>query len=257
METFIPLTGYNLNVTETPSTFRTPFTISETTEIAAATTKGTAYNGTAVRLESLILDKETNTATLGVSATTFYDLLATNILYTAPNETLDGIVTEHIRDRAEAFRNSHIPAGADILNDKRFANALAVSLIVEDVDGRILLTERAGDLAIGAGLYGVSATRGVTVEDIDSAHPILASITNGSNVPFNKDNFTVQGIYFGNHKKQPALFCKTVLDYSLIGEIPTAGGKNTSYLLVNKSNRETLDELNVSEAARAHLNMSI
>lgn len=108
-----------------------------------------------------------------------------------------------------------------------------------------------------AGLYGVSATRGVTVEDIDSAHPILAAITSGSSVPFNKDNFTVQGIYFGGSKKQPALFCKTVLDYSLVGEIPAPDGKNTSYLLVNKSNRETLDELKVSEAARAHLNMTI
>ena len=164
---------------------------------------------------------------------------------------------EHIRDRAEAFRDSYVPSDAGILEDKRFANALAVSLIVEDVDGRLLLTERAADLAIGAGLYGVSATRGVTVEDIDSAHPILAAITSGSDVPFNKDNFTVQGIYFGDSKKQPALFCKTVLDYSLVGEIPAPDGKNTSYLLVNKSNRETLDELKVSEAARAHLNMTI
>lgn len=257
MAHFIPLDGYKLDVIESPSTFRPPFTISETGEIAAAVTGGTAYNGTAVRLESIVLDKETDTAVLGVSPTTFYDLLATNILYTAPREALDGIITEHIRDRAEAFRDSHVPADAEILEDKRFANALAVSLIVEDIDGRLLLTERAADLAIGAGLYGVSATRGVTVEDIDSAHPILAAITNGSNIPFNKDNFTVQGIYLGDSKKQPTLFCKTVLDYSLVGEIPAPDGKNTSYLLVNKSNRETLDELKVSEAARAHLNMTI
>lgn len=108
MAHFIPLNDYKLTVVEAPSTFRTPFTISETGEIAAAVTGGTAYNGTAVRLESIVLDKETNTAVLGVSPTTFYDLLATNILYTAPNEALDGIITEHIRDRAEAFRDSHV-----------------------------------------------------------------------------------------------------------------------------------------------------
>lgn len=89
MAHFIPLNDYKLNIVEAPSTFRPPFTISETGEIAAAVTGGTAYNGTAVRLESIVLDKETGTAVLGVSPTTFYDLLATNILYTAPREALE------------------------------------------------------------------------------------------------------------------------------------------------------------------------
>lgn len=67
MAHFIPLNDYKLTVVEAPSTFRPPFTISETGEIAAAATGGTAYNGTAVRLESIVLDKETGTAVLGVS----------------------------------------------------------------------------------------------------------------------------------------------------------------------------------------------
>lgn len=65
MAHFIPLNDYKLNIVEAPSTFRPPFTISETGEIAAAVTGGTAYNGTAVRLESIVLDKETGTAVLG------------------------------------------------------------------------------------------------------------------------------------------------------------------------------------------------
>jgi len=146
-----------------------------------------------------------------------------------------------------------------------FASGLVVFLVALPLCLGIALASGAPPLSgVLAGIVGGIVIGSLSTSHISVSGPaaglaatILAAITSGSNVPFNKDNFTVQGIYFGDSKKQPALFCKTVLDYSRVGEIPAPDGKNTSYLLVNKSNRETLDELKVSEAARAHLNMSI
>lgn len=257
MTQYVPLDGYTVTATTAPSRLNMPFTSDEVAELARVVGGENVVNAPVARLEELRLDEEAKVAELALSESDFYSFLATNILYGAPVAVVSQIEDEALREKALLFKDTMVPVGVVTTHDVRLANALATSLIIEDSDGNIVLTERVAGLPVGAGLYGVSATSGVSIDDVLDGAPVVGSVAREARkslgVDIDAGDIVIQGIGFGKTKHQPAILCHVKLSRPLLVEDIQVGDKNKRALLVAKDDQEFFDSVQMSEIARLHL----
>lgn len=257
MTQYVPLDGYTVTATTAPSRLNMPFTSDEVAELARVVGGENVVNAPVARLEELRLDEEAKVAELALSESDFYSFLATNILYGAPVAVVSQIKDEALREKALLFKDSMVPVGVVTTHDVRLANALATSLIIEDSDGNIVLTERVAGLPVGAGLYGVSATSGVSIDDVLDGAPVVGAVAREARkslgVDIDAGDIVIQGICFGKTKHQPAILCHVRLSYPLLVEDIKVSDKNKRALLVAKDDQEFFDSVQMSEIARLHL----
>lgn len=257
MTQYVPLDGYTVTATTAPSRLNMPFTSDEVAELARVVGGENVVNAPVARLEELRLDEEAKVAELALSESDFYSFLATNILYGAPVAVVSQIKDEALREKALLFKDSMVPVGVVTTHDVRLANALATSLIIEDSDGNIVLTERVAGLPVGAGLYGVSATSGVSIDDVLDGAPVVGAVAREARkslgVDIDASDIVIQGIGFGKTKHQPAILCHVRLSYPLLVEDIKVSDKNKRALLVAKDDQEFFDSVQMSEIARLHL----
>lgn len=265
MTQYVPLDGYTVTATTAPSKLNMPFTSDEVAELARVVGGENVVNAPVARLEELRLDEEAKVAELALSESDFYSFLATNILYGAPVAVVSQIEDEALREKALLFKDTMVPVGKDTMvpvgvvttHDVRLANALATSLIIEDSDGNIVLTERVAGLPVGAGLYGVSATSGVSIDDVLDGAPVVGAVAREARkslgVDIDAGDIVIQGIGFGKTKHQPAILCHVRLSYPLLVEDIKVSDKNKRALLVAKDDQEFFDSVQMSEIARLHL----
>lgn len=257
MTQYVPLDGYTVTATTAPSRLNMPFTSDEVAELARVVGGENVVNAPVARLEELRLDEEAKVAELALSESDFYSFLATNILYGAPVAVVSQIEDEALREKALLFKDSMVPVGVVTTHDVRLANALATSLIIEDSDGNIVLTERVAGLPVGAGLYGVSATSGVSIDDVLDGAPVVGAVAREARkslgVDIDAGDIVIQGIGFGKTKHQPAILCHVRLSYPLLVEDIKVSDKNKRALLVAKDDQEFFDSVQMSEIARLHL----
>ena len=257
MTQYVPLDGYTVTATTAPSRLNMPFTSDEVAELARVVGGENVVNAPVARLEELRLDEEAKVAELALSESDFYSFLATNILYGAPVAVVSQIKDEALREKALLFKDSMVPVGVVTTHDVRLANALATSLIIEDSDGNIVLTERVAGLPVGAGLYGVSATSGVSIDDVLDGAPVVGAVAREARkslgVDIDAGDIVIQGIGFGKTKHQPAILCHVRLSYPLLVEDIKVSDKNKRALLVAKDDQEFFDSVQMSEIARVHL----
>ena len=257
MTQYVPLDGYTVTATTAPSRLNMPFTSDEVAELARVVGGENAVNAPVARLEELRLDEEAKVAELALSESDFYSFLATNILYGAPVAVVSQIEDEALREKALLFKDTMVPVGVVTTHDVRLANALATSLIVEDSDGNIVLTERVAGLPVGAGLYGVSATSGVSIDDVLDGAPVVGAVAREARkslgVDIDAGDIVIQGIGFGKTKHQPAILCHVKLSHPLSVEDIKVSDKNKRALLVAKDDQEFFDSVQMSEIARLHL----
>lgn len=257
MTQYVPLDGYTVTATTAPSKLNMPFTSDEVAELARVVGGENVVNAPVARLEELRLDEEAKVAELALSESDFYSFLATNILYGAPVAVVSQIEDEALREKALLFKDSMVPVGVVTTHDVRLANALATSLIIEDSDGNIVLTERVAGLPVGAGLYGVSATSGVSIDDVLDGAPVVGAVAREARkslgVDIDAGDIVIQGIGFGKTKHQPAILCHVKLSYPLSVEDIEVSDKNKRALLVAKDDQEFFDSVQMSEIARLHL----
>lgn len=257
MTQYVPLGGYTVTATTATSRLNLPFTSDEVTELARVVGGENVVNAPVARLEELRLDDEAKVAELALSESDFYSFLATNILYGAPVAVVSQIEDEALREKALLFKDTMVPVGVVTTHDVRLANALATSLIIEDSDGNIVLTERVAGLPVGAGLYGVSATSGVSIDDVLDGAPVVGAVArearNSLGVDIDAGDIVIQGIGFGKTKHQPAILCHVKLSHPLSVEDIQVGDKNKRALLVVKDDQEFFDSVQMSEIARLHL----
>jgi hypothetical protein len=257
MTQYVPLGGYTVTATTATSRLNLPFTSDEVTELARVVGGENVVNAPVARLEELRLDDEAKVAELALSESDFYSFLATNILYGAPVAVVSQIEDEALREKALLFKDTMVPVGVVTTHDVRLANALATSLIIEDSDGNIVLTERVAGLPVGAGLYGVSATSGVSIDDVLDGAPVVGAVArearNSLGVDIDAGDIVIQGIGFGKTKHQPAILCHVKLSHPLSVEDIQVGDKNKRALLVAKDDQEFFDSVQMSEIARLHL----
>lgn len=257
MTQYVPLDGYTVTATTAPSKLNMPFTSDEVAELARVVGGENVVNAPVARLEELRLDEEAKVAELALSESDFYSFLATNILYGAPVAVVSQIEDEALREKALLFKDTMVPVGVVTTHDVRLANALATSLIIEDSDGNIVLTERVAGLPVGAGLYGVSATSGVSIDDVLDGAPVVGAVAREARkslgVDIDASDIVIQGIGFGKTKHQPAILCHVRLSYPLLVEDIKVSDKNKRALLVAKDDQEFFDSVQMSEIARLHL----
>lgn len=257
MTQYVPLDGYTVTATTAPSRLNMPFTSDEVAELARVVGGENVVNAPVARLEELRLDEEAKVAELALSESDFYSFLATNILYGAPVAVVSQIKDEALREKALLFKDSMVPVGVVATHDVRLANALATSLVIEDSDGNIVLTERVAGLPVGAGLYGVSATSGVSIDDVLDGAPVVGAVAREARkslgVDIDAGDIVIQGIGFGKTKHQPAILCHVRLSYPLLVEDIKVSDKNKRALLVAKDDQEFFDSVQMSEIARLHL----
>lgn len=257
MTQYVPLDGYTVTATTAPSRLNMPFTSDEVAELARVVGGENVVNAPVARLEELRLDEEAKVAELALSESDFYSFLATNILYGAPVAVVSQVEDEALREKALLFKDTMVPVGVVTTHDVRLANALATSLIIEDSDGNIVLTERVAGLPVGAGLYGVSATSGVSIDDVLDGAPVVGSVAREARKSLGLDidasDIVIQGIGFGKTKHQPAILCHAKLPHPLSIEDIKVSDKNKRALLVTKDDQEFFDSVQMSEIARLHL----
>lgn len=257
MTQYVPLDGYSVTATTAPSKLNMPFTSDEVAELARVVGGENVVNAPVARLEELRLDDEAKVAELALSESDFYSFLATNILYGAPVAVVSQIEDEALREKALLFKDTMVPVGVVTTHDVRLANALATSLIIEDSDGNIVLTERVAGLPVGAGLYGVSATSGVSIDDVLDGAPVVGAVAREARkslgVDIDAGDIVIQGIGFGKTKHQPAILCHVKLSHPLSIEDIKVSDKNKRALLVAKDDQEFFDSVQMSEIARLHL----
>lgn len=257
MTQYVPLDGYTVTATTAPSKQNLLFTQDEVAELARVVGGENAVNAPVARLEELRLDEEAKVAELALSESDFYSFLATNILYGAPVAVVSQIEDEALREKALLFKDTMVPVGVVTTHDVRLANALATSLIIEDSDGNIVLTERVAGLPVGAGLYGVSATSGVSIDDVLDGAPVVGAVAREARkslgVDIDAGDIVIQGIGFGKTKHQPAILCHAKLPHPLSIEDIKVSDKNKRALLVAKDDQEFFDSVQMSEIARLHL----
>ena len=257
MTQYVPLDGYTVTATTAPSRLNMPSTSDEVAELARVVGGENVVNAPVARLEELRLDEEAKVAELALSESDFYSFLATNILYGAPVAVVSQIKDEALREKALLFKDTMVPVGVVTTHDVRLANALATSLIIEDSDGNIVLTERVAGLPVGAGLYGVSATSGVSIDDVLDGAPVVGAVAREARkslgVDIDAGDIVIQGIGFGKTKHQPAILCHVRLSYPLLVEDIKVSDKNKRALLVAKDDQEFFDSVQMSEIARLHL----
>lgn len=257
MTQYVPLDGYTVTATTAPSRLNMPFTSDEVAELARVVGGENVVNAPVARLEELRLDEEAKVAELALSESDFYSFLATNILYGAPVAVVSQIEDEALREKALLFKDTMVPVGVVTTHDVRLANALATSLVIEDSDGNIVLTERVAGLPVGAGLYGVSATSGVSIDDVLDGAPVVGAVAREARkslgVDIDAGDIVIQGIGFGKTKHQPAILCHVKLSHPLSVEDIEVSDKNKRALLVAKDDQEFFDSVQMSEIARLHL----
>lgn len=148
-----------------------------------------AFNGSTVRLESLKVCSD-GYILLGCSPLDFYSFLVSNLL------------VDSIELGLHNFTN--------YITCPYLANSIAVSVLVYDSNS-VLLTKRSSKVALNPQTIGVSATGGVTDEDIQTSDCLRSAVVTevkeelGLDLGFNQ--VQVAGLYISRDKLQPVAIC--------------------------------------------------
>lgn len=178
--------GYSISCA--PSTYKSYFSEEFQSEYISIYYP-TAFNGSAVRLESLVR-REDGFVSLSCSCLDFYSFLTSNLLVGSLDIT------------SSTFSN--------YLMCPYLANVLAVSVLVYDSKS-VLLTNRSSEVCLSPNSVGVSVTGGVTSSDFDSFDVIQSSVLQelkeelGLEVDYTE--VQVEGLYISKDKLQPVAIC--------------------------------------------------
>lgn len=254
---YVSLKNKLVKFIQVPSTFRPLFNPSEINYIVSKYFKG-AFNSKTLRLEKIEhVDK--NSVVLSFSEVDFYSLLTSNILYNKKEiKEEDKKIANKILD----FQNMKVN-DTNVIDNFCFANNLAVSVLIEDVNKKKLIVKRGRSLAVGSDLVSVSVTGGVDFEDIYNSNPIFSAVKReveeelGINI--NDENIALEGIFIGENKLQPIAICSVKL--AEVAEVLNIHGTDTKFEIENfmwlKENEiDSLSKAPMTEASRFHLNLS-
>ena len=203
------------------------------------------FNGLCFRLECV--EESSDSVVLKVSKTDFYSLLVTNLL----NYKLD------------ILRSRGVTA-CIILSDKCFSNNLAISVLVVDSLGKIMLVKRTKGVAVGSEVYSTSVTGSFDyVDNVDAAvlfNLMSKEMMEELGISLGLGVLEVQGLYIGDDKLQPVLLCKVRLGVAF--ESLNLKGVDTlvevdKFLVVLREDLKSCLDLELTQAARFHISLEI
>lgn len=203
------------------------------------------FNGLCFRLEGI--KEKSDSVVLTVSKTDFYSLLVTNLL----------------NDKLGILRSRGVTA-CTVLFDKCFSNNLAVSVLVVDSLGNMLLVKRTKGVAVGSEVYSTSVTGSfdyVDNLDVDILFNLVSKeMMEELGVSLDLGTLEVQGLYIGDDKLQPVLLCKVRLGVAF--ESLELKGVDTlvevdKFLVVSNEGLKSCLDLELTQAARFHISLDI
>ncbi len=227
------------------------------------------FNGCAIRLESL--ETKNDTTVIGLSKLGFYDLIVTNVLKESYESVIDKCVTDSERalvnrliERLE--QDGSVQSIEDIVQKEYLSNILAVSIVMSDLNGDILLMQRGDNVAVCAGIMGVSATGVLDDMDFDAENPFvncaIREIKEELGLEIKPCNVHIRSLVAGYKKMQPIVLCDVeYIGYfeELIKEFHKADDfykENKSCVVMSKDEvRKHIDDFIMTEAAKEHLSI--
>ena len=171
-----------------PSTF-SPYFSEEFQRDLISSLYSSAFNGSTIRLESLKVCSD-GSILLGCSPLDFYSFLVSNLLV--------GSIDLDLHNFTNYITCSYL------------ANSIAVSVLIYDSD-YVLLTKRSSKVALSPHTIGVSATGGVTAEDLQTSDCLRSAVVTevkeelGLELGFKQ--VQVVGLYISQDKIQPVAIC--------------------------------------------------
>lgn len=166
-------------IREQHSNFNLPLSEFEKKEIVNYSVKNVdnLYNGQVVRLNSIIENQ--TTLVFYINKVRYFDSLSSNILYQKYAKQIEQLQNNHtiekkIKTILTQIKNEGIGTFAEVLNNKKLANTIAVSVLVKDIDGKYALVLRTKNLAVGAGMLSVTVTGALDENDYNCNNPVLA-----------------------------------------------------------------------------------
>lgn len=224
-------------------------------------------NGRCVRADYC---KQTEQGTLiGLSEVNFYDFLLSNLslfnfeklLHSATKSQSDILL--RLRDR---FDKDGPPDSVEsILRRNYLANTLAISLLIQDLSGRFLLTKRNNSVGISNGFVSVTVTGAVDECDYLEQNPFCNCCQREmlEEMNYSIDPSLIQPfmIVCGENKLQPIVLANAIVHD--ISEVVSKITLHRDFVLENSGysicSREDLhnilldDSIRITEAARTHL----
>ena len=133
------------------------------------------FNGSTVSL--INIDSLLHKDILNLAESDFYELLITNILFMNKDAILNRAKendNQIIMNLINRMDKQFIKLKEfDTINSKIMSNSIAISILLEDIDGELLLVERANNMVIGSGLLSTTATGALDKTDLFSLNPIF------------------------------------------------------------------------------------
>jgi len=224
------------------------------------------FNGISVRLDKATLDDQE--ATLEISKINYFDLIVSNILCFNLKRWLDNCLNEEeiyfcnnkineIKDKVKIHKKFE-----DIINNEYISNIMAVSVLIEDKNGKIGITKRSSSLNISSGLVSTTATGSVDGEDFNANDPLTNCVKKEvlEELGIKVEEIELKGISISKTKLQPIVLFDARINESwedIIDKIKMAKDyKNEveDFLSISISDiPELLNNNELSDATRYHI----
>lgn len=122
-------------------------------------------------------------------------------------------LAKHFRQTVLAEKLAEDPA--QIFSCAHLANGLAVSVLLHDREGRCLLAERSGAVALAPKTYSVSVTGALDEQDLKVKDPVRSctsqECTEELSITLPEESFQLSGIFIGERKLQPSALLSAAL----------------------------------------------
>lgn len=185
--------------------------------------KRTLFNGDSVRLDDLAED-----GTAIISVIGFFDFMTTNLVLKPSSRSKKSIFaslyaslfsdTVKEANRLERRVKASIYGQPkrtfrDVLQIRELANIIAVSVVIKDCSGRVLVIKRGNKVAISSGNFAVACTGSVAKEDLDSENPFVACAKRELREELNINcDLHIDNVIISKQKLQPAVLLSGAID---------------------------------------------
>jgi len=172
----------------------------------------------------------------------------------------DKMILEKLR--ASVFHTSDLSSFSSVLSNSSLANAMAVSVLVQDINGNYGLVRRTSNLAIGSRLLSVTSTGSLDDSDFHSDNPVIACATRELREELNITctELILSGIAISKKKLQPILMVNGKINCTweaIMNTITTAEDYNAEvqeFIAVPHSAvAEFIANENLTDAGRYHI----
>lgn len=248
----------DFNIVDT--TLQVPYTEDERKHLMQLFDKvfgeGLEYDDDVFRLEGMEDGK------MSMSIVKYSDLLLIDVVASRIREWRAGTKGDVTAEKLVNYIANNVAINDKPLNKYR-SNVIAMSVIVTDSEGKVLTTQRSGDVVIGKNISSVSTTGTPNLKDFGvegkfgcAKRKLKADL----NVDISKCTFKYTGVFVGANKKQPVILVNCFYDGDIdeiIGKAQLAEDyhKKIKYASVHKlaTASMVLTTGGATEAARYHM----